>query len=192
MKGVESGRLRRRLWAATLPACHGRGRTTPAFIWMSFLSRLCIGPLFRQLSGERAYHCGDRWPRSEAGEELDGSGAKRPLSLWVIAALRTASLPIGAETDDRFLVRIKLSHFGPTMGQSGVCETVCAMSNDTARTTMPAPQSGTVLPRQVLRAECRPREYLTPKEVDRLIFEEGRSGTRPGCQPLAVGLTSTD
>src|SRR5215213_5152366 len=30
MKGVESGRLRRRLWAAALPACHGRGRTAPA------------------------------------------------------------------------------------------------------------------------------------------------------------------
>src|SRR3954466_1952896 len=47
---------------------------------------------------------------------------------------------------------------GPTMGQLDRCETVCAMSNDTARTTMPIPQNGTVLPRSVPQA--RLREYL--------------------------------
>src|SRR3982750_2541643 len=63
----------------------------------------------------------------------------------------------------------KLSHFGPVMGQSGVCETVRAMSNDTAPTTMPIPQNGTVLPRPVPQAQRRPRECLTLKEVERLI-----------------------
>ena len=27
---------------------------------------------------------------------------------------------------------------------------------------------------------------------DQVDFEEGRSGTRPGCQPPTIGLTSTD
>src|SRR3954462_12541300 len=42
-----------------------------------------------------------------------------------------------------------------------VCETVCAMSNDTPLTTMPNTGNGTVLPRPVLQAQHRPREYLT-------------------------------
>src|SRR3954468_24909936 len=43
------------------------------------------------------------------------------------------------------------------------------MSSDTAPTTTPTPQNGTVLPRPVSQAQRRPREYLTPKEVERLI-----------------------
>src|SRR3954464_9550048 len=43
------------------------------------------------------------------------------------------------------------------------------MSSHTAQATMPAPQNGTVPPRQVPHAARRPREYLTPKEVERLI-----------------------
>ena len=43
-----------------------------------------------------------------------------------------------------------------------VCvETVCAMSNDTPLTTMPNTGNGTVLPRPVLQAQHRPREYPT-------------------------------
>jgi hypothetical protein len=53
------------------------------------------------------------------------------------------------------------------MGQLWVCKTVCAMSNDTARTTRPITENGTVLPGQCLQAQRRPREYLTPKEVER-------------------------
>src|SRR5215211_5540848 len=44
-----------------------------------------------------------------------------------------------------------------------------AMTRTTARATMSSPQNGTVPPRQVPHAERRPREYLTPKEVERLI-----------------------
>src|SRR3954464_5946523 len=43
------------------------------------------------------------------------------------------------------------------------------MSSTTAPATTPAPQNGTVPPRSVPQAQRRPREYLTPKEVERLI-----------------------
>ncbi len=43
------------------------------------------------------------------------------------------------------------------------------MTHDPAPATRPAPQNGTVPPRQVPHPERRPREYLTPKEVERLI-----------------------
>jgi integrase len=74
------------------------------------------------------------------------------------------------------------------MGQSGVCETVCAMSNDTARTTMPIPQNGTVLPRPVPQAQRRPRECLTLKEVERLIAaaRQNRYGPRDATMILVA------
>src|SRR4051812_13742983 len=43
------------------------------------------------------------------------------------------------------------------------------MSSTTAPTATPTPQNGTVPPRPILQAQRRPREYLTPKEVERLI-----------------------
>src|SRR3954470_21261853 len=43
------------------------------------------------------------------------------------------------------------------------------MSSTTAPATTPIPQNGTVPPRPVPQAQRRPREYLTPKEVERLI-----------------------
>jgi hypothetical protein len=43
------------------------------------------------------------------------------------------------------------------------------MSGTTAQATTPTPQNGTVPPRPVFHGERRPREYLTPKEVERLI-----------------------
>src|SRR4051812_8442750 len=43
------------------------------------------------------------------------------------------------------------------------------MSRNTAPATTPIPQNGTVSPRPVPHADRRPREYLTPKEVERLI-----------------------
>src|SRR5215203_1712618 len=55
------------------------------------------------------------------------------------------------------------------MGQSDVCLTVRAMTRDTAQKAMPTTENGTVPPRPVPQAERRPREYLTPKEVERLI-----------------------
>jgi integrase len=55
------------------------------------------------------------------------------------------------------------------MGQLGPCESPRAMGSTTAPATTPIPQNGTVPPRPVLHAERRPREYLTPKEVERLI-----------------------
>src|SRR3954470_6247505 len=66
------------------------------------------------------------------------------------------------------------------MGQSGVCECLRAMSSTTAPTTTPIPQNGTVPPRPIPHAERRPREYLTPKEVERLITaaRQNRHGHR--------------
>ena len=55
------------------------------------------------------------------------------------------------------------------MGQLRACESPRAMSSSTAHATTPTPQNGTVPPRQVLGGQRRPQEYLTPKEVGRLI-----------------------
>src|SRR5829696_2914249 len=54
------------------------------------------------------------------------------------------------------------------------------MTHNPAPITMPAPQNGTVPPRPVPQAERRPREYLTPKEVERLIVaaRQNRYGHR--------------
>src|SRR3954447_2920752 len=54
------------------------------------------------------------------------------------------------------------------------------MSSNTARATTPIPQNGTVPPRPVPQAQRRPREYLTPKEVERLItaIRQNRYGHR--------------
>jgi hypothetical protein len=38
----------------------------------------------------------------------------------------------------------KLSHFGPKMGQSELCESLRAMASYPAQATTPAPQNGTV------------------------------------------------
>jgi integrase len=43
------------------------------------------------------------------------------------------------------------------------------MTNRAAPAISPIPQNGTVPPRPVPHAARRPREYLTPKEVERLI-----------------------
>jgi hypothetical protein len=55
------------------------------------------------------------------------------------------------------------------MGQLEVCETPRAMSSTAAQATTPIPENGTVPPRPVPQAQRRPREYLTPNEVERLI-----------------------
>src|SRR5215212_1595393 len=66
------------------------------------------------------------------------------------------------------------------MGQLVVCEARRTMTRTPARTTIPIPQNGTVLPRPVPHTERRPREYLTPKEVERLITaaRQNRYGPR--------------
>src|SRR5215211_9289645 len=43
------------------------------------------------------------------------------------------------------------------------------MTRNTVQATMPSLENGTVPPRPVLQAQRRPREYLTSKEVERLI-----------------------
>src|SRR5829696_7490536 len=60
------------------------------------------------------------------------------------------------------------------------------MSSNTARAPMPTPQNGTVPPRPVPHAERRPREYLTPKEADRLITaaRQNRYGHRDAAMIL--------
>src|SRR5215207_7178413 len=54
------------------------------------------------------------------------------------------------------------------------------MSSTTAQVTTPIPQNRTVPPRPIPHAERRPREYLTPKEVERLITaaRQNRHGHR--------------
>ena len=60
------------------------------------------------------------------------------------------------------------------------------MSSDTAPAIMPIPQNGTVPPRQVPHTKRRPREYLTPKEVERLITaaRQNRHGRRDAAMTL--------
>ena len=51
----------------------------------------------------------------------------------------------------------------------------------------PTPVNGTVPPKRACNAEVRPREYLTPKEVERLIKAaraRGRYGARDGLAVL--------
>src|SRR4051795_2905678 len=66
------------------------------------------------------------------------------------------------------------------MGQSRVGESPRAMTRNTVRAPMPIPQNGTVPPQQVPHPERPPREYLTPKEVERLITaaRQNRHGHR--------------
>src|SRR3954468_18581899 len=54
------------------------------------------------------------------------------------------------------------------------------MTRNTAQATMPSLENGTVPPRPVPQAQRRPREYLTPKEVERLITaaRQNRHGHR--------------
>jgi integrase len=55
------------------------------------------------------------------------------------------------------------------MGQLRACETVRAMTRNLAPAPIPTRENGTVPPRPVPHAVRRPREYLTPTEVERLI-----------------------
>src|SRR3954470_9140451 len=72
-----------------------------------------------------------------------------------------------------------------------------AMTRNTVRAPMPTPQNRTVPPRQVPHAERRPREYLTPKEVNRLIAaaRQNRYGHRDAIMiPIAYrhGLRASE
>ena len=73
------------------------------------------------------------------------------------------------------------------MGQSDLYWIVRAMTSDTAQATMSALQNGTVSPRPIPHVERRPREYLPPKEVERLIAAarqnryEQRDVSAPAC-----------
>src|SRR5687767_8760230 len=62
------------------------------------------------------------------------------------------------------------------------------MSSAMARATPPIPQNGTVPPRPVPQAQHRPREYLTSKEVERLIAtaRQNRHGDRDAAMILVV------
>jgi hypothetical protein len=72
------------------------------------------------------------------------------------------------------------------MGQLCLRQSSRAMSSSTTPTTPPIPENGTVPPRPVPQAQRRPREYLPPKEVERLIalgrknalFAGSQSGAR--------------
>jgi hypothetical protein len=65
------------------------------------------------------------------------------------------------------------------MGQSRVGETIRAMTRNPAQGTMPTTENGTVLPQPVPHTARRPRKYLTPKEVERVIAaaRQNRTGT---------------
>jgi hypothetical protein len=53
----------------------------------------------------------------------------------------------------------------------------------------PTPVNGTVPPRRARNADVRPREYLTPKEVEKLI-KAARARGRYGARDGLVGGTS--
>src|SRR3712207_184987 len=78
------------------------------------------------------------------------------------------------------------------MGQFEVCEPRCAMTRTTAQATMPSLENGTVLPRQVPQAARLPREYLTPKEVERLIAaRQNRYGHRDPARAVRLRAVTT-
>lgn len=58
------------------------------------------------------------------------------------------------------------------------------------RPTRPASENGTMPPRRVRYRERRPREYLTPKEVERLIAAAKRRGKRFGLRDAAMILVA--
>ena len=62
------------------------------------------------------------------------------------------------------------------------------MSSTTAPASMPIPQNGTVPPRPIPQTQRRPREYLTPKEVERLITaaRQNRYGHRDAIMILVA------
>ena len=51
----------------------------------------------------------------------------------------------------------------------------------------PTPVNGTVPPKRARNADVRPREYLTPKEVERLIKAARAAGRRVGGATLGPG-----
>jgi type 1 fimbriae regulatory protein FimB/type 1 fimbriae regulatory protein FimE len=58
------------------------------------------------------------------------------------------------------------------------------------RRTRPTLQNGTVPPRWAPYAERRPREYLTPKEIERLIAAAKRRGRRHGLRDATMILVA--
>jgi len=58
------------------------------------------------------------------------------------------------------------------------------------RKTRPTLLNGTVPPRRVSNREARPREYLTPKEVERLIGAARRRGRRYGLRDATMILVA--
>jgi type 1 fimbriae regulatory protein FimB/type 1 fimbriae regulatory protein FimE len=53
----------------------------------------------------------------------------------------------------------------------------------------PTPVNGTVPPRRTRNADVRPREYLTPKEVERLIKASRARGRYGARDALAILMT---
>jgi len=63
-------------------------------------------------------------------------------------------------------------------------------AKNTKRRTRPTAENGTIPPRRVRYRELRPREYLTPKEVERLITAAKKRGKRFGLRDATMVLVT--
>ncbi len=64
------------------------------------------------------------------------------------------------------------------------------LSKKATRRTRPTSVNGTVRPKRVRNAQARPREYLTPKEVERLMRAAKRDGRRYGVRDATMILVA--
>ncbi len=137
--------------------------------------------------------------RSEAGSSRVSSaidfaiGLRHPDGEWAgLLLTRDAPGPYarGSESTTVVPCPTALDWNCPIWVENGTvepCETERTMRSNTTRDVMPIPQNGTVPPRQVPHTERRPREYLTPKEVHRLIaaVRQNRCGHRDAPAPAS-------
>src|SRR5437868_11008892 len=63
-------------------------------------------------------------------------------------------------------------------------------AKNTKRRTRPTAENGKIPPRRVRYRELRPREYLTPKEVERLITAVKKRGKRFGLRDATMVLVT--
>ena len=79
----------------------------------------------------------------------------------------------------------------PLLGTVGNKDTVKNLTKKRKRSTRPTAVFGTVPPRKPLNVDRRPREYLTPKEVERLIAAARNRNRRYGLRDATMILVAS-
>src|SRR3990172_8597298 len=78
----------------------------------------------------------------------------------------------------------------PLLGTVGDTHTMKTRAKKAKRRARPTLVNGTVPPRRVANYTRRPREYLTPKEVERLIVAAKKTGRRYGLRDATMILVA--